>query len=102
MSLDDFSWSIELTIVSRLFAGTRMPTIPNSLVWDSLLGSGVARSASPFSQSDTSVIVRLRSRALIASSGLRLESGGQEDAVLLVLLSLGVVGDLCTQYLSRQ
>jgi hypothetical protein len=29
--------------------------------------------------------VRLRSRALIASSGLRLESGGQEDAVLLVL-----------------
>jgi len=46
--------------------------------------------------------VRLRSRALIASPSLRLESGGQEDAVLLVLLSPGVVGDLCTQYLSRE
>jgi hypothetical protein len=34
--------------------------------------------------------------------GLRLESGGVEDAVLLVLLSPGVAGDLCTQYLSRQ
>jgi hypothetical protein len=33
---------------------------------------------------------------------LRLESDGPEDAVLLVLLSPGVAGDLCTQYLSRQ
>ena len=35
-------------------------------------------------------------------SGLRLESGGQKDAVLLVLSYLGVADDLCTQYLSRQ
>jgi hypothetical protein len=46
--------------------------------------------------------VKRRSRALIAGSSLRLEFGGQEDAVLLGLLSLSVADDLCTQYLSRQ
>jgi hypothetical protein len=35
-------------------------------------------------------------------ASLRLESGGQEDAVLLGLLSLGVADDLYTQYLSRK
>jgi hypothetical protein len=35
-------------------------------------------------------------------ASLRLESGGQEDAVLLGLLYLSVADDLCTKYLSRQ
>jgi hypothetical protein len=51
---------------------------------------------------EASPAVKRRSRALIAGSSLRLEFGGQEDAVLLGLLSLGVADDLCTRYLSRQ
>jgi len=39
---------------------------------------------------------------LIAGASLRLESGSQEDPVLLGLVYLGVADDLCTQYLSRQ
>ena len=51
---------------------------------------------------DQWIIVRLFRCSANRRASLRLESGGQEDAVLLGLLYLGVADDLCTQYLSRQ
>jgi hypothetical protein len=51
---------------------------------------------------DQWIIARLFGCSANCRASLRLESGGQEDALLLGLLYLGVADDLCTQYPSRQ